>query len=204
MVRLMEYEKAKALLDKYGIKSIESRYLSSSDEAEKFARGGPIAMKAISDKALHKTKSGLVELGITKETAAHAFTELSRKAEKFKPYRILGQKMAPKGMEIIVGGRTDGQFGKLILLGLGGIYVEVFKDFALRVCPISRYDAESMVGQLRSKSIIAGDAGSHKRLVELLMKVSRLLSENDISELDLNPIILHDKGYDAVDLRILV
>lgn len=204
MARLLEYEKARILLDKYGIRSVDSKYLLSEKDAAKFAEGGNIAMKAISQKALHKTKSGLVMLNVSRDNAEKAFAELSRKAEKYKPYKILGQRMAPSGLEIIVGSRTDEQFGKLILIGLGGIYVEVFRDFALRVCPISRHDAEAMIGQLKSKSVIAKDAGSEHMLVELLLKVSKMLSENDIAELDLNPIILHDKGYDAVDLRVMV
>ena len=204
MARLLEYEKARALLDRYGIRSIESRYLESGKEAAKFAGNGAIAMKAISQKALHKTKSGLVMLNISGDKAEKAFGELSKKAKEYAPYRILGQRMAPSGLEIIVGGRTDEQFGKLILIGLGGIYVEVFRDFALRVCPISRHDAESMIEQLKSKSVIAKDAAGERMLADLLLKVSKMLSENDIAELDLNPIILHDKGYDAVDLRIMV
>jgi succinyl-CoA synthetase beta subunit len=204
MARLLEYEKARALLEKYGIRSVDSKYLVSEKDAAKFAEHGEIAMKAISQKALHKTKSGLVMLNVSRDNAEKAFAELSKKAEKYKPYRILGQRMAPSGLEIIVGGRTDEQFGKLILIGLGGIYVEVFRDFALRVCPISRHDAEAMIGQLKSKSVIAKDDASERMLVELLLKVSKMLSENDIAELDLNPIILHDKGYDAVDLRVMV
>ena len=204
MAHLLEYEKARALLEKYGIRSVESKYLISGRDAAKFAEGGNIAMKAISQKALHKTKSGLVMLNVSSDNAEKAFAELSRKAEKYKPYRILGQRMAPGGLEIIVGGRTDEQFGKLILIGLGGIYVEVFRDFALRVCPITRHDAEAMIEQLKSKSVIAKDTGSERMLVELLLKVSKMLSENEIAELDLNPIILHDKGYDAVDLRVMV
>ncbi|MCL5122458.1 MAG: acetate--CoA ligase family protein [Candidatus Marsarchaeota archaeon] len=204
MARLLEYEKARALLDRYGIRSIDSRYLQSGKEAASFAEKGNIAMKAISQKALHKTKSGLVVLNVSSDNAEKAFAELSKKAEKYRPYRILGQRMAPSGLEIIVGGRTDEQFGKLILIGLGGIYVEVFRDFALRVCPISRHDAESMIEQLKSKSVIAKDTETERMLVDLLLKVSKMLSENDITELDLNPIILHEKGYDAVDLRVMV
>ncbi|MEM3841245.1 MAG: acetate--CoA ligase family protein [Candidatus Micrarchaeaceae archaeon] len=204
MPRLLEYDRARSLLEKYGIHSIESRYLESTKDAVNFAKSGPIAMKAISQKALHKSKSGLVELDVSAYDAEKKFYELSQRAKKYKPYRILGQRMAPKGIEVIVGGRLDEQFGKLILFGLGGIYVEVFKDFALRVCPITKYDAESMVEQLRSKSIVAGNPASKATVIDLLMKVSKMLSENDIKELDLNPIILHDNTYDAVDLRIMV
>ena len=86
---------------------------------------------------------------------------------------------------------------------MGGIYVETFKDVSIRVCPIRKADAQSMLDDLKSKSIIAKDAKNASMLEELLMKVSRMLVENDIKELDLNPLILHDGTYDAVDLRIL-
>ena len=201
----MDYMEAHELLKKFGIKALEAKYVSSADEAVKFSLGKPIVMKLISDKAIHKSKSGLVKLGLnSKEDIAKAFTELKAKGAELKPYKILVQRQVSGGTEIIIGGNTDDQFGKLILLGLGGIYVEVFKDVSVRVCPISRYDAESMLEGLKAKSIIAGDEKSKNMVISLLLKVSEMLVKNEsISELDLNPIILHDGTYDAVDLRII-
>ncbi len=204
MPELMEYSKANLLLKKYGIRSVDNEYVSTADGAVQFAKGRPIVLKAISNKALHKSKNGLIKLNLeTDEEIRSAFASLAKKAEKFRPYKIQAQHMVKNGLEIIIGGKTDSQFGKLILIGLGGIYVETFKDFALRVCPINSYDAKSMLNQLRSKSIIAPNPESERMIEELLLKVSRLLNDNDISELDLNPLILHDGTYDAVDLRIL-
>ncbi len=204
MPELMEYSKAYALLKKYKIRSVQSSYVSDAASAIKFANGKPIVLKAISNKALHKSKSGLIELNLSSDQEIKAaFSKLERKASKFKPYRILAQHMVKNGIEIIIGGKTDPQFGKLILLGLGGVYVEVFKDFALRVCPIQKYDASEMINQLKSKKIIAPDNKSVAMLETLLLSVSKMLENNQISELDLNPLILHDGTYDAVDLRIL-
>ncbi len=204
MAGLVEYMEAYRLMKKYGIKTVQSAYVSSAAQAIKFAAGEPIVLKAISGKALHKTKSGLVKLNLTGDSQiSAAFTHLTKAAEKYKPYKILAQHMVPQGIEVIMGGREDAQFGKLILFGLGGIYVETFKDVSIRVCPIRKTDAQSMLDDLKSKSIIAKDAKSASMLEELLMKVSRMLVENDIKELDLNPLILHDGTYDAVDLRIL-
>lgn len=204
MATLFDYGKAQRLLAKYGIKSVESGYVSSADAAIKFAGGKAIVLKVLTNKALHKTKSGLIMLDLkTDKEIKEAFSALSRKAAKFKPYKVLAQKMVKNGMEIIIGGNTDVQFGKMILLGLGGIYVETFKDFALRVCPITRYDAQSMLEQLKSRKIIAPDEKASKMLEALLLKVSRMFVESRMKELDLNPIILHDGTYDAVDLRIL-
>ncbi len=204
MLQLMEYSKANQLLKKYGIRSVDSAYVSSAKEAAKFSNKKPIVLKAISGKALHKSKSGLIQINLGSEKEiTDAYDLLVKRAQKFKPFKIQAQKMVKNGIEIIIGGRVDQQFGKLILIGLGGIYVETFRDFALRVCPITRFDARSMLSQLKSRKVIAPDKGAEIMIESLLLKVSDMLITNDINELDLNPLILHDGTYDAVDIRIL-
>jgi len=202
----MEYFKAKGILDKYGIRSIDSKYVSSADQAVGFSGGKAIVLKVISGKALHKSRAGLVKVSLTtKDEIRRAYAELERKAKALKPYKIIAQRMAGKGIEIILGGREDPQFGKLILVGLGGIYVEVFRDFALRVCPISRYDAREMIQQLRSRGVITYNGKAERMLEDLLIKVSKLLvGSPEIKELDLNPAIITEKGYEVVDIRVLV
>lgn len=201
---LIEYFEAEKIAKRYGIRSVRSAYVGSLSEAVRFANGKPIVLKAISSKALHKSKSGLVRAGLTSNTEiSKAYAELSRKAVAYKPFKIIAQQMVKGGIEIIIGGKMDEQFGKLILIGLGGIYVEVFKDFALGVCPLKKQDAESMLQQLKSKGVIAPDKKSEDMIVELILRVSRMYSENKLSELDLNPIILHNGTYDAVDLRMI-
>ncbi len=201
---LLDYFEGKKILDRYGIKSIESRYVASGREASKFSENGPIVLKLISGKALHKSKSGLVKLDLRGEEADQAYEELSSKGKNLKPYRIIAQKMSKGGVEIIIGGRTDPQFGKLILLGLGGIYVEIFKDFALRICPITRNDAIDMISQLKSKDVVTFHGKDTEMLVKLLLSVSKLLTENDsIAELDLNPVIIKEGSYVAVDIRMM-
>lgn len=202
---LLEYFKAKKVLDKYGIRSVQSSYVKSLEETVRFSGGKPIVLKVISQKALHKSKAGLVKLNLdTAEKISKSYRELENKARRLKPYRIIAQKMADEGIEAIIGGRQDSQFGQLILIGLGGIYVEVFKDFALRACPITRYDAMEMIDQLKSSSVITYNGNSKKMIADLLMKTSRLLSNNPkIKELDLNPVIIREKGYDVVDIRVL-
>jgi succinyl-CoA synthetase beta subunit len=200
LMELMDYEGAQRMLQKYRIKSVESRYVTSPKDAVSFSKGGKIVLKAIS----HKSKNKLVALDLSSPKEIETvYTQLEKRAQQFRPYKILAQKMVKNGIEIIIGCNTDQQFGKMILLGLGGIYVETFKDFALRVCPITKYDTLSMLQQLKSKSIIAPTPESEKLITELLLKVSRMFSENSFTELDLNPIMLHDNTYDAVDLRII-
>ena len=112
--------------------------------------------------------------------------------------------MAEAGVEIIIGGNTDPQFGKVLLVGLGGVYVEAFKDVQLRLCPITRADAIDMLSGLQSRNIVTYDGKAEEEMVSLLMKVSRMLSENKkIAELDLNPVIVRADSYEAVDIRIL-
>jgi acyl-CoA synthetase (NDP forming) len=202
---LLDYLKARKMLDRYGIHSIGSAYVKSADEAIEFSKGKPIVLKVLSSKALHKSKAGLVKLNLyTKEQIASAYRDLYSKAQPLKPYDIIAQKMSGSGVEVIIGGRTDSQFGKVILIGLGGIYVEIFRDFALRIAPITRREAGNMLGQLRSGNVITRGGKNTKQIEELLIKVSRLLVENPkVAELDLNPVIITEKGYEVVDIRVL-
>ncbi|MGI0134279.1 MAG: acetate--CoA ligase family protein [Candidatus Micrarchaeaceae archaeon] len=203
-MELLDYARAHSLLTKYGIKSVKSEYVKSTKEAVSFSAGNPIALKALTDKALHKTKSGLIALNLSTEgEITDAYATLVKRAERYKPYKMLAQKMAKNGIEIIIGGKTDQQFGKMILVGLGGIYVETFKDVAMRVCPITKHDAESMLHQLRSAKIIAPDPKSEGMVAELILKTSKMFYDSKLTELDLNPVILHDGTYDAVDLRLI-
>lgn len=203
-MELMDYANAHNMLKKYRIKSVESAYVTSAKDAVSFSRGDRIVLKVLSKNALHKSKNRLVALDLAnpKEIEA-AYSQLDKRARQFRPYRILAQKMVKNGLEIIIGCKIDQQFGKMILLGLGGIYVETFRDFALRVCPITKYDAQSMLQQLKSKQVIAPTADSERLITGLLLKVSSMFMDNSFTELDLNPIMLHDNTYDAVDLRII-
>ncbi len=202
---LVDYYKARSILDRYKIKSIRSEYVGSADDAVGFLRENKsIVMKVLSQKALHKSRSGLVAVGLESEADVRkTFAGLQKKAARLKPYKMIAQRMVPRGIEIIIGGNVDPQFGRMILLGLGGVYVEAFKDFALRVCPITRRDAASMIDQLRSKSVIAPDSRSTEMIIGLLLKASKMFEESGLAEFDLNPVMLHDGTYDAVDLRMI-
>lgn len=202
---LLDYLQAKKLLDSYGIRSIDSAYAGSADDAVAFSRGKGIVLKLISDKAIHKSKEGLVKLDLRgKGEITAAFNYLVKKGEKLKPYRILAQRMSGGGIEIIMGGSIDKQFGRMLLVGLGGVYVETFKDVELRLCPISKDDAKEMLADLRSGGVITYKGMATEMLASLMTKVSRLLVENpDVTELDLNPVIVREDSYDVVDIRII-
>ncbi|MGC8572193.1 MAG: acetate--CoA ligase family protein [Candidatus Micrarchaeia archaeon] len=200
----MDFDKAGSLLNSYGLRIVESKFVTSYEDAISFSDGEGIVLKAITPKATHKTKSGLIFTDLyTEEDIKKAYNMLVKRAKNFKPFDILAQPMIKNGIEIIVGGSTDKQFGKIIMVGFGGIYVEVFKDVSARICPIDGYDALSMINELKSKNIIAPDAHYKNIIKELILKASKMFFENDIKEFDLNPVILHDKTYDIVDIRMI-
>lgn len=200
---MMDYMPARTLLHKHGISSIRSAYVSSADEAVRFAGGRRIVLKVISKNAIHKSRLGLVRADLSAEDIGEAFSGLESAARKYAPYRMLAQEMAAPGVEIIIGSRTDQQFGRIMLIGLGGIYVETFKDFALRVCPITKADALDMINQLRSRDVVTFMGEATEMIAELLIKASRLAASEMVSELDLNPVIVRKGGYDVVDIRII-
>jgi len=114
-----------------------------------------------------------------------------------------------RGTEIIIGGKRDIQFGPTILVGLGGIYVEVFKDFQIGICPVSKGNAKEMLEKLKSYPILKGTRGKKgvnlDKLIETILKVSNLmLKEENLQELDLNPLIATEKEIIAVDARAIL
>lgn len=203
---MLDYARSKRTLERYGISSVRSAYVSTAEDALSFSGGKQIVLKLMSDKAVHKSSKGLVKLNLRGEKEiSSAFSYLKGRGARFRPYKILAQAMAAPGVEIIIGGNTDEQFGKILLVGLGGIYVETFRDVAMRLCPITRRDALEMLSELRSSRIITANGKSSAMLASLLCNVSKLLINNkDLKELDLNPVIVRDGSYDVVDIRMMV
>jgi succinyl-CoA synthetase beta subunit len=201
---MVDYVEASKMAARYGLRTARAAYVYSADEAVRFAKGKPIVMKVISDKALHKTKSGVVLLGLKESNEIkNGFIALARKAAKMKPYKILVQEMVSGGTEAIIGGVVDNQFGKLVLLGMGGIYVEAFKDFSERICPIGRKEALSMISDLKSRKVLAPDKKAEDLMVSVVLKAAKMFYDSDLKELDLNPVIFHDGTYDLVDIRAI-
>ena len=198
------------LLSKYGISYPKSEFVNSSKKAELAALrlGFPLAMKIASKNILHKTDKGGVILDIkSRQEARQAYKRLTSLSPKGKG-KVLVQKMARKGaVELIMGGKKDQHFGQMIMLGMGGIFVEVFRDVTFRVCPITEKDAIEMISELKVYPILAGARGkkpvNKKELVSTLLKVSRLLQNEDPKEFDLNPLMADEKACIAVDMRIL-
>ena len=200
-----------SLLSKYGIKSPASKMAGSLQEALAACRsvGFPLAMKVISRQALHKSEKGGVMLGIkSNQEAEKAYSLLMERYRGIRIEGVLVQKMAGgQAVELIIGGKKDAQFGQLIMLGMGGIFVEVYKDVTFRVCPITKPDALEMIGELRSHAILEGARGRRPidkgALAATLLKVCSLLLKENPSEFDINPLMCDERGCMAVDMRLL-
>jgi len=198
------------LLERYGFKLIPYGLAKSIDDAKKLANkiGYPVVMKIISPQASHKTEIGGVRVNIKNEGMLELtykeFEEVAS-SHKLRLDGILIQKMARKGIELIVGAKRDEQFGHLIILGLGGIYVEIFKDISARLCPINESDIDEMIDELKSHPVITGARGKKainiNELKRIMLNVCKFVSKEDIKEMDLNPIVFDERGGDIIDVR---
>lgn len=165
----------------------------------------PWAMKAVGKYLIHKTDVGGVKLNVSNtHDAMMAVHEL----KKIKGCEYVVVEPMRKGIELIVGGKIDPQFGPTVLVGMGGIYTEVFKDSAVRIAPLTENDAKEMLHELRIHPILEGTRGkkgvNEKQLVQLILGVSKLMIKEKISELDLNPVIATPESSEAVDVRIIL
>ena len=213
---LSEYE-AKRLIERWGVPVVTERLAASEDQAVEAAReiGFPVVVKVSSPDILHKTEAGALKIGLADEDAVRtAYREVVANAESYAPgARIEGAlvgEMVRGGTEVIVGVSYDAQLGPVLLFGMGGVLVEVMRDVALRVCPISRLDAEEMVAQVRGSRLLRGFRGQPKAdveaLVDTLVRVSGLAInlEGVIDELDINPLAVLPEGQGVIALDALV
>jgi len=216
--KLLEHE-ALALVEAYGVPVPGYGLAQSADEAVEIAEkiGYPVVLKIVSPDIVHKSDVGGVIVGLTNpDEVGKAFDEIINNVKKHVPgARIAGilvQKMAPKGaVEVVVGAIRDPVFGPAIMFGLGGIFIEVFRDVSFRVVPFSEQDAEEMIKEVKAYKIIRGYRNIAPRdvdsLIKIIMAVQNLVKENpEINEMDLNPILSYEKGKGAlaVDVRIIL
>ncbi len=215
---LMEHE-SKQITNAYGIGTSKEFVVNSADEAVKSAKeiGYPVVCKIVSPDILHKTDAGGIKLNLqSDEEVKQAFDEIMKNAKAYKAdAKIIGinvQGMAKEGItEVIVGLTTDPQFGPALMFGLGGIFVEIYKDVSFRVCPITEYDAREMIEEIKAFPILDGFRGRPKAdvdmLIDILLKSSKLATDfPEIDQMDLNPIIVYEKGKGCavVDARIIL
>lgn len=207
----------KELLANYNLPYPKEALAHSESEALSIAKeiGYPVVLKIVSPQVVHKSDVGGVKVGISDPSSlSEAYNSILDNVHAFDKEAeirgILVSKMVEEeGVEIIIGGVQDQTFGPVIMCGLGGIFVEVLKDVSFRVCPITKEDAYEMVHELQAFSLLTGARGKKpvdvESVVEALCNVSTLLVENSwIKELDLNPVLVHEKNLNVLDTRIAI
>ncbi|HLF55057.1 MAG TPA: acetate--CoA ligase family protein [Candidatus Nanoarchaeia archaeon] len=177
---------------------------SSLKQVERFAKsfGYPVVLKLISPKAIHKTEAGGVKI-------VHQPSELVETAKVFLEKGSVLVQEHTSGVEMFLGIKNDSSFGHVLLAGIGGIFVEVYKDISFRVCPITRKDAESMLDELKGNVLLKGVRGqkpvNRKALVDAMVALSELPKKlPKIEELDVNPFFVNEKEGLAVDARLVL
>ncbi|MEP2986003.1 MAG: acetate--CoA ligase family protein [Sulfitobacter sp.] len=208
----------KALLAAHGIRVPGSVVVGTPEEVTGAIAGmtGPFVAKVMSPDILHKSDAGGVTLDLPDAAAIEAAIRAMSSAPMIAKARCDGwlvEEMVPQGLEVVIGGLRDPQFGQMLMVGLGGIFVEVLQDVAFGLCPISKTDARHMVEGLKGYKILSGVRGQSgvniDALVELMLKVGGvdglLMSGADtIAELDLNPVLVTQDAAIAVDARFIL
>ncbi|WP_067974527.1 acetate--CoA ligase family protein [Nocardiopsis trehalosi] len=206
----------KALADAYGIPVPGEALAHDADEAVSLAveLGLPVVAKIVSPDILHKTEAGGVEVGLsTPDEVAAAYARIVDNARAYNPEaRIEGvqiQQMVGGGLEVLIGATTDPTFGKIVVFGLGGVLVEVLKDVAFRLAPVSTADALAQIGDIKAAQVLDGVRGGaavdRDRLADLLVRLSDLVTDfPEIAEADLNPVFASADSAIAADLRFVL
>ncbi len=212
---LLETE-AKTVCMEYGIPVTKFELAKNKADAVRFAEsiGFPVVLKIVSPEVIHKSDVGGVVIGIKNaKEVTDAYEKIMENVKRNVPKaRIEGmliQEMAPSGTEVIVGSVKDLQFGPAIMFGLGGIFVEVLKDVTFRIAPITEDEAMEMIGEVKAYPLLKGYRNTPpvdlEAITKILLDTSKLVMEHmEIKELDLNPIIVYEKGAKTVDARIIL
>ncbi len=204
------------LLESHGIPVPPHRVVTSAGDARAAAEliGYPVVMKIVSPDIVHKSDVGGVITGIESPDDAEAAyrTIIQNAATRAPDAEITGiivEKHMPAGLEVLIGGKTDPSFGKVITFGLGGKLVELLQDVAIRVLPATEDDIRAMIREIEGYRLIRGYRGEGPRdeeaLIRILSDMARLFAgDPEIREFDLNPVILYEDGASVVDARIIV
>ncbi|WP_272985223.1 acetate--CoA ligase family protein [Fervidicoccus fontis] len=214
--KLLEHESL-AVLEAYNIPVAPYFFAKDENEAQRNIDkiGFPVVVKIVSPDIVHKSDVGGVIVNVnSKDELVNAIKSIRANVQKNAPTAevtgFLVQKMMPKGgLEVIVGGIRDPVFDATVMFGLGGIFVEVLKDVSFRIAPITKEEALEMINEIKARKILEGYRGEAPRdkeaIADIIVKVSKLLYENqELKEMDVNPVIVYEKGAYAVDARFIL
>lgn len=214
----LDEQSGKALLAQFGVAVPKSATVNGADGVEQALKSLelPVVVKIMSPDILHKSDAGGVKVNLKSAQEVKDAIAAMAASPAIRGVRIDGylvEEMAAPGQEIVIGGLRDAQFGPMVMVGLGGIFVEVLADVSFRICPITRPDALEMLAELKGAAILKGARGtkpvSQEAIVDVLLKVggeNGLLMQHasDIREADINPLIVNESGAIAVDARFIL
>ncbi|HSB27679.1 MAG TPA: GNAT family N-acetyltransferase [Pyrinomonadaceae bacterium] len=202
------------LAECYGLPIVEQRMVETIEEAGRVASefAGEVVLKATAPGLIHKTEAGAVQLNLQggPEVRAAALAMSQRlSAQGHNNIGFVVQRMAPKGVEMLVGVVHDPQFGPVVACGAGGVQVELLRDVSIRLTPLSREEAAEMIRSLKTYPLLNGFRGGPvydvNALEEGLLRVAAMVEDlPQIAELDLNPFVVHPQGATILDARIRV
>lgn len=200
-------DQVKDLLTTYNIPTTKYRVVTKEQELETIDLKFPVALKLCSNKILHKTDVGGVKLNIqTIEELHKTFNEFR---QRFPSDVFLVDQMEEKGIEIIIGLIHDSIFGLSTMIGIGGIFTELYKDVSFRIVPIDEYDAAEMINELKGKQLLEGFRNMEvdkKLVIDLLLKISELGQElsDYIDQMDLNPVFVYKDNLCVIDAKLIL
>lgn len=211
--QLLPEDEGYRLLAEFGIPVPDHEVVRDVREAIAAAAriGYPVVLKVISPAIIHKSEVGGVKTGIdSHERLSEAFSSILESVRYHNPEApvtgIIVEKELPPGLELFIGGKIDPAFGRVISCGLGGTTIELFHDFSLRILPVSRNELSGMIRDLRSYPLIRGYRGKppldEGQMIQCLESAVRMFESGQITEFDINPLILYEHGTCAVDARI--
>jgi acyl-CoA synthetase (NDP forming) len=207
---------AQKICREFGISCPPTELVTAKEECLSAAQGMgyPVVLKIASRQVIHKSDVGGVITGIeTSEQLSEAYNRVLSNVRSKHPSAdlqgVVVQKQAPKGIEVVVGGLRNEQFGPVVMVGLGGIYVEVFKDVAFRLAPLDKQEALRQLEETKVYKLLQGVRGERPcdlgALCDVIVNTGRLISSlSGISEVDLNPVFCYPEGCKVVDARLVI
>lgn len=197
----------KELLKTYDIKTTDFVLIKKNESVNKLPFDFPVALKVCSNNILHKTDVGGVKLNIS--SMEELQQEIKTFHKRFPDENLLIDHMVDSGVEVIIGLIQDPTFGLSIMVGVGGIYTEVYQDVSFRVIPIEEYDAKEMIEEVKGKKLLEGFRNikaDKQQVIDLLLKVSALGNEliDVVDQMDLNPVFIYENSYCVVDAKMIL
>jgi len=209
-------EEGQEVLKAYGLPLPKSEIARNENDAVKVAKkiGYPVVMKIVSPQIIHKSDAGGVKVNLTNDNEVkEAFKTITKNAKKYNSKAdikgVLIVEMVKGGKELIIGSKLEPGFGPVIMLGMGGIYVEVLKDVTFKLAPVTNNEADDMIASIKTQKLLQGVRGEKPsdiaKLSECIQRLSQLVTDfKEIKELDMNPVLVMEKGKGCkiLDVRI--